>query len=177
MNFSIDLLADRYYADAFGNRAHKGILLFFRLLIIRCFFLTTLLTIVLSYLFKEIGVGKEISVHILVLVAALIEEQARWLFTRYSRSTPWSVVQFSLMAITVESIGYYSGGATLYTYGIFRLSSILVHAVNAGICFISFRLSQSKRLALFFLAVAFHVYMNTIGWKAIVDYLLPNMGP
>lgn len=170
----LDIFYNKYYEKKFGGHDHLGIILFLRLVILRCFVATTLMCLILSYFLKCVGASQDIIGIATVSLTAIIEEQARWIFVNYSKRILQSSIQFTCMAVIVESLLFYSNQTSLSQYLVFRLSSILVHVMNAVICAASFRLDYTKRLALFFIAVAFHILMNVIGWEMIVDWFYPK---
>lgn len=143
----------------------KSIGLFFKLTVLRVFLLTRVIVLAVAlparYLFG-VAVG-DIRL-VTIPIAALFEEQSRWIFARSHERVIRSQVIFCSLIVTVETLGYYpyGKGIAIDQYLLQRTPATLFHIIASIICVMYYKIRWRSRwkLAIPLLVVMAHAALN-----------------
>lgn len=143
----------------------KSIGLFFKLTVLRIFLLTRVIVMVVAlparYLFGA-TVG-DIQL-VTIPIAALFEEQSRWMFARAHEKVIRSQVIFCSLIVVVETLGYYpyGKGIGIEQYLLQRTPATLFHIIASVICVVYYNVGWRSRwkVAIPLLVVVVHAALN-----------------
>jgi len=109
-----------------------------------------------------------------VVVYALFEEQSRWIFSSVADNPGRACTIFFIFIVVAETTSFWmlSPRVDFVDYIMVRSGSVIVHGINAWICYMSMKCNFKRKIILFSVAVAFHVYMNYHGARALAELLL-----
>jgi hypothetical protein len=109
-----------------------------------------------------------------IFVYAFFEEQSRWIFSSAAENSVRSCLIFFFLMVTLETLLFWviSQEVGFFDYIKARVGSIITHAVNTWLCYVSNRYNFVKKFFLFSIAVSFHCLMNIYGIHFIVETLL-----
>lgn len=106
------------------------------------------------------------------LVFVFFEEQSRWIFASTADNAARASLVFLFLIVIVENVAFSIGNSSKpIDFAFFRAGSILVHAVNAWLCFISTDMSFRKKIATFAAALTLHFLMNIGGSEVLGKFL------
>lgn len=177
-NINFDFLSVNFIfkINWISNPSKPGVFDFFVTIARSVAFAWIVFFIVYSVKYKNSGArefdGAELTAF--VFVYAFFEEQSRWIFSSMADSTRRACLLFFFLIVATETSSFWilSPGENFFEYMKVRTGSVIVHGVNAWICYASTTGNVARKILLFSCAVIFHCFMNVYGNRVLAESLL-----